>query len=393
MASERGLGALKSPEAFPHTVVTFAFDNELIRTEPLNSLPLSQWTLAEIAALVGGVVIGDPQTVITGVAGVDVAGTGDLVFAESTAFLTTALASAATAVLAAECPDPVPVKPLIQVEAPRLAFVKVLEAFAPPLDLPEGIHPSAQIGRDVTLGADVRIGANVVLGDNVTLGEGVRLFPGVYIGTGCVVGATTVLFPNVVLYHGVRVGQGCRIHAGTVLGSDGFGYLPVGGRIRKVPQLGGVEVGDDVEIGGNTCIDRAKTGMTTIGSGTKIDNLVHIAHNVRIGPMCLIAGQVGIAGSSTLGTGVMLAGQVGVKDHIHLNDGVQVGAQSGLMRDVPAGETVFGSPAIPIRQKMREMVAATKMPDTLKQISALEKRLAELERRLQTLTPPEGTQN
>ena len=358
----------------------------------MNSLSQSQWTLAEIAALVGGIVIGDPQTMITGVAGVEEAGAGDLVFAESTAFLAAALGSAAGAVLAAECPDPLPAKPLIQVTAPRLAFVQVLEAFAPPLDLPEGIHPTAQLGRNVSLGADVRIGANVTLGDDVTLGDGVRLFPGVYIGSDCVVGAATVLFPNVVLYHGVRVGRGCRLHAGCVLGSDGFGYLPVGGRIRKVPQLGGVEVGDDVEIGANTCIDRAKTGMTTIGSGTKIDNLVHIAHNVHVGPSCLLAGQIGIAGSSTLGAGVMLGGQVGVKDHIHLHDGVQVGAQSGLMRDVPAGEIVFGSPAVPMRQKMREMVAATKMPDALKKISALEKRLAVLESQLQKIVSPEGKQ-
>lgn len=358
----------------------------------MKSLPKSQWTLAEIGALVGGVVIGDPQTVITGVAGVDDAGTGDLVFAESTAFLAKALASAATAVLAAECPDPLPAKALIQVSSPRLAFVQFLEALAPPIDLEAGIHPSAQIGRGVSLGTDVRIGAHVTIGDDVTLGSGARLFAGVYVGTGCSVGAGTILMPNVVLYHGVRVGQRCLLHAGAVLGSDGFGFLPVGGSLRKIPHLGGVEVGDDVEIGPNTCIDRAKTGLTTIGSGTKIDNLVHIAHNVRVGSSCVLAGQVGIAGSSTLGAGCMLGGQVGVKDHVHLQDRVQVGAQSGLMRDVSAGEVVFGSPAVPMRQKLREMAAATRMPDTLKQISAMEKRLAVLERRLLEIAPTEDTQ-
>lgn len=358
----------------------------------MKSLPQSQWTLAEIAGLVGGVVIGDPQTVITGVAGVDEAGTGDLVFAESTAFLAKALASAATAVLAAEIPDPAPTKPLLQVAAPRLAFVQFLEALTPPIDLATGIHPSAQIGNNVSLGEDVRIGANVVLGDDVTVGNGVRLFAGVYIGAGSSVGAGTVLCPHVVLYHGVHVGQRCLIHAGTVLGSDGFGFLPVGGRLRKVPHLGGVEVGDDVEIGANTSIDRAKTGMTSIGSGTKIDNLVHIAHNVRVGPSCVLAGQIGIAGSSTLGAGVMLGGQVGVKDHVHLHDGVQVGAQSGIMRDVPAREVVFGSPAIPMRQKLKELVAVAKTPDTLKQVSAMEKRLAALERRMQEIASAEDAQ-
>lgn len=359
----------------------------------MNSLPKSQWTLAEIAALVGGRVIGDAQTVITGVAGVDEAGTGDLVFAESAAFLAKAVGCAATAVLTAECPDPAPAKPLIQVAAPRLAFVQFLEALAPVMDLPQGIHSSVQIGRNVSLGADVRIGPHVTLGDDVTLGDGVRLFPGVYIGNGCVVGAGTVLCPNVVLYHSVQVGRGCLLHAGVVLGSDGFGFLPVGGRLRKVPHLGGVEIGDEVEIGANTCIDRAKTGMTSIGPGTKIDNLVHIAHNVRVGPSCVLAGQVGIAGSSTLGVGVMLGGQVGVKDHVHLHDRVQVGAQSGLMRDASEGEVVFGSPAVPMRQKLKEMAATSRLPDALKQISALEKRLAALERRLQETVPAEETRN
>ena len=359
----------------------------------MNFLSKSQWTLAEIADLVGGTVVGDPQTIITGVAGVEEAGTGDLVFAESAAFLAKAIASAAGAVLAAECPDPAPDKPMVQVETPRMAFVQFLEALAPSIELPPGIHASAQIGKEVSLGADVRIGAHVTVGDEVTLGDGVQLFPGVYVGARSTVGAGTILLPNVVLYHEVRVGRGCLLHAGCVLGSDGFGFLPVGGRLRKVPHLGGVEVGDDVEIGPNTCIDRAKTGMTTIGSGTKIDNLVHIAHNVHVGASCVLAGQVGIAGSSTLGAGVMLGGQVGVKDHVHLHDGVQVGAQSGLMRDAAAGEIVFGSPAIPIRQKLREMASVTKLPDALKRLSAMEKQLSALERRLEAMPAPEDKQS
>jgi len=355
----------------------------------LKSLSQSQWTLAEIAVHLGGVVIGDPETIITGVAAVDEAGTGDLVFAESAAFLARALDSAATAVLAVECPDPAPAKPIIQVEVPRLAFVQFLEALAPPIAAPEGIHPTVQMGRNVSLGNDVRIGAHVVLGNDVTLEEGVRLFPGVYIGDECVIGKDTVLCPNVVLYRGVRVGRGCLIHAGTVLGSDGFGFMPVGGRLRKVPHLGGVEVGDDVEIGANTCIDRAKTGMTTIGSGTKIDNLVHIAHNVNIGPSCVLAGQVGIAGSTTLGIGVMLGGQVGIKDHLQVGNGVQMGAQSGLMKSVAAGEILFGSPAVPVRTRLKELAATAKLPDALRKIHAMERRVAELERRLQADAPTE----
>ncbi len=352
----------------------------------------TQWSLAEIATLVGGEVIGDAQTILTGIAGVDEAGPGDLVFAETAAFFATALESSACAILTAERPDPAPAKPLIHVSNPRLAFVEALEAFAPPLAMPEGIHPSAQIGSDVTLGKGVRLGANVSLGDGVTLGENVALFAGVQIGQGCVVGADTTLHSNVVLYDGVRVGQRCLLHAGCVLGADGFGFLLVGGRLRKIPHLGGVEIGDDVEIGANSCIDRAKTGMTVIGAGTKIDNLVHIAHNVRVGPSCVLAGQVGIAGSTVLGAGVVMGGQVGIKDHVHLGDGVRIGAQSGIMRDVKAGEAVFGSPAIPTRQKLMELASVPKLPAAIKKIAALERRLAALEAKLAAVPDDKGAE-
>lgn len=342
----------------------------------------SQWTLAEIAALIGGTVLGDPDTLITGVAGVEEAGDGDLVFAESAAFLAKATACAAAAVLVPEAPTPLPAKPLIQVEAPRLAFVRFLEALFPPVQLPAGIHPTAQIGTGLSLGVDVRIGPHVVIGDDVTLGDGVQVFAGVFIDDGCRIGAGSLLFPHVVLYPNVKIGQRCILHAGAVLGTDGFGFLPIGRGLRKIPHLGSVEVADDVEIGANTTIDRAKTGVTYIGPGTKIDNLVHIAHNVRIGPSCVMAAQVGIAGSSSLGAGVMLGGQVGLKDHVHLGDGVQVGAQSGIMKSTPPGEVVFGSPATPVRQHLKEIAATARLPEALKKISALEKRLAALEKLL-----------
>jgi len=339
-----------------------------------------QSSLAEIASKIGGVVIGDPSTPITGVASIDEATEGDLVFAESARFLEAALRSRAAAVLLAESmPLPQTGMALVQVADPRRAFVQALELLAPPEEVVPGIDATAQIGERVRLGSAVRIEAYVTIGADVEIGDGVVLMSGVRIGAGCAVGAGTVLHPNVVLYPHVTLGQRCILHSGCVLGSDGFGYVQVGASLRKVPHLGGVQVGNDVEIGANSCIDRAKTGATVIGDGVKIDNLVHIAHNVRIGPSCILVSQVGIAGSVTLGAGVILAGQVGLIPHLKIGDGARIAAQSGLMNDVPAGETWFGSPAVPHAQRLREIAASRKMSDALKQLRSLEKRVMELE--------------
>jgi len=343
-----------------------------------------QWTLSEIAALVGGTIQGEREGTITGVASVEEAEPGDLVFAESARFLAAALSSRATAILttpetAAAFPDLA--RPLLLVADPRAAFVRVLEAFAPSMNAAPGIHPSAHIGTDVRLGAEIHIGADVTVGDDVILGDRVHLLPGTRIGDGCEIGDETILFPNVVLYPRVRIGKRCRLHAGCVIGADGFGYIPVGMALKKVPHLGTVEIGDDVEMGANCCVDRAKTGATVVGPGTKLDNLVHVGHNARVGASCLLIAQVGIAGSATLGNGVILAGQSGVVDHVTLGDGVRVAAQSGVIGNVPAGQTVTGFPARPHAKKMREYAAAAELPEALKRLRALEKRLAELEAR------------
>src|SRR5262249_21958550 len=177
-------------------------------------------------------------------------------------------------------------------------------------------------------------------------------------------------------------GRRCLLHAGCVIGADGFGYIPVGQSLRKVPQLGTVEIGDDVEIGANTCIDRAKTGVTVIGSGTKLDNLVHVGHNVRIGYSSILVAQVGVAGGVTIGNGVILAGQAGIKDHVTIGDGARVAAQGGVTGNVAPGVTVSGYPARPHAEKMREHAAAAALPEYIKRIRALEKRMAELEGKL-----------
>ncbi len=359
-------------------------------TESETTISQPPFTLAQMAALVGGVCVGEPETLLSGIANVEEAEPGDLVFAENARYLANALHSPAAAALAPSGVDPtdLPIsKPLILVSNPRLAFVQALEAFAPPSRAPVGIHPSAQISVEARLGAEVRIGAHVTVSARVTLGDRVVLWPGVFIGEDCVIGDDTIVYPNAVLYHAVTVGKRCILHAGCVIGADGFGFIPVGPSLRKVPQLGVVEIGDEVEVGANTCIDRAKTGATVLGSGTKLDNLVQVGHNVRVGVSCILVSQAGIAGSVTVGNGVVLGGQAGVKDHVTIGDKAQVGAQGGVTGNVEAGSIVSGYPARPHRQKMRELAAAAALPDYIKRVRALEKRLAELEAKLAAPQP------
>jgi UDP-3-O-[3-hydroxymyristoyl] glucosamine N-acyltransferase len=225
----------------------------------------------------------------------------------------------------------------------------------------------------------VSVGAHAVIGDGVVLSTAVTVGSGCSIGAGVSIGERSVLHPNVTLYPHVIIGARCILHAGVVIGADGFGYVPVGVELMRVPHLGSVRIEDDVEVGANTCVDRAKTGETVIGKGTKLDNLIHVAHNVHIGRSCLIIAQVGIAGSVTIGDGVILAGQAGIADHIDIGSGAKVAAQGGVIGDVPAGVTVSGYPARPHATKMREHAASASLPDYIKRVRALEKRLAQLE--------------
>jgi len=335
-----------------------------------------------LAAELEGTLHGDPATPITGVASVDTAEPGDLVFAEAPKYLQAAMTGRASAVLvtpelAAAVPQPA--KALIAVAQPRHSFVQVLKMFAPEQSYGTGVHPTALVGERVRMGAGVHIAANAIIAQDTVLEDGVAILSGVSIGAGCTIGAGTIIHPNAVLYAGVKIGRACILHAGCVIGADGFGYVQIGYRHVKVPHLGTVEIGDDVEIGANTCIDRAKTGVTRIGAGTKIDNLVHIAHNVSLGQACLIIAQVGVAGSATIGSGVVLAGQAGIKDHVNLGDGARVGAQGGVIGDVTPGVTVSGYPARPHGEKMREYAAMAALPEALKRLRAHERRLSALE--------------
>lgn len=350
-------------------------------------------TVGELAEVVQGRVYGDPQTVIRGIAAIEDAQSGDITFAESARFLQNAELSPASAILASDKAVNAAAaavatngggaqstgKAVIEVSNPRLAFAQLLDLFAPEQYSARGIHGSAVIGSDFRCGGNISIGAQCVIGENVRLGENVTLHPLVYIGDDVEIGDDTIVFPHASLLRGTVVGSRCVIHSGTVLGADGFGYLTIGGKHRKVPQIGHVQVGDDVEIGSNTTVDRARTGVTRIGSGSKIDNLVHIGHNCDIDEDVIIVAQVGLAGGVEVGRNAVIAGQTGVKEQVKIGAGAVLGAQTGVMGDVPAGAFVSGYGAKPHREVLRTAAAVNQLPDLLKKIREMERRLKALE--------------
>lgn len=346
-------------------------------------------TVAELAEVVRGRVYGDPQTVIRGIAAIEDARSGDITYAESARFLLNAENSHASAVLAPEGDAALLSasaaaggggnKTVIQVANPRLAFAQLLDLFAPEQYAERAIHPGAVIGSDFRPGANVAVGGGCVIGENVRLGDNVTLYPLCFIGDDVEIGEGTIVHPNVTLGRGTVVGKHCVIHAGAVLGADGFGYLTIGGKHRKVPQIGNVVVGDDVEIGANTTIDRARTGATRIGRGTKVDNLVHIGHNCEIGEDCIIVAQVGLAGGVQVGDGAIIAGQTGVKEQVKIGERAVLGAQSGVMGDVPAGAFMSGYGPRPHKDVLKINAATGQLPDLVRKMRTLERRLAALE--------------
>ncbi len=334
-------------------------------------------TVGELAARIQGAVEGNHGALILGVSSIDEAEVGDIVFAENARFLSKASQSRASAIVSfldATTPD----KPLIKVDNPRYAFAKILELFKQPLNAEPGIHPASVRGHNVHLGDEASVGPHVTLGDNVKIGNRAVILAGCYISDESEIGDDCVIHPNVTLYAYSRIGARTVIHSGTVIGADGFGYMRIGDHSYKIPHVGNVEIGEDVEIGANCTIDRAKTGSTIIGARTKIDNLVHIAHNVKIGYDCIIIAQVGVAGSAELGHGVTLAGQSGVRDHVKIGDGVLVMARGAVFGDVKPGEQVSGYPARRHAEKMRVDAATAKLPEYVKRVRALEKQNAQL---------------
>jgi UDP-3-O-[3-hydroxymyristoyl] glucosamine N-acyltransferase len=341
------------------------------------------YTAAQVAQHLQAEVIGDGSVQLSGMAPADRARAGELTFAENAEYFAAAERSQASAILVSG-PFTSASKVLIRVANARVALARVLPFFFPPETHASGIDPSAVIDATAIVDATAHVGPHCVVGPRVRVGARSALLGGNHLRADCQLGEDVCLFPNVVLYQRTRIGHRVVIHAGSVIGSDGFGYVLDEGRHRKLLHLGNVVIQDDVEIGANVAIDRGALGATVIGQGTKIDNLVHIAHNVEMGRHCMIMGQTGFAGSTTLGDYVVVASQSGVADHLKLGNQTVVGAKSGVMRDVPDGGRVLGLPAAPDKQAKRQMIAMQHLPEMLQRLRELEKQVQELAARGET---------
>jgi len=332
------------------------------------------FTVFDIAERVRGQVHGDGSARLTGLASAENAREGDLTFADRQDHFLAAENSAASAILVSGDFASAS-KALIRVANARIAIARLLPVFFPSERLPPGIDPGARVAASAEIDPTAHVGPGCVIGEGVRIGPQCALMGGNHIGRGCRLGEDVSLFPNVVIYPGTLIGNRVTIHAGTTIGSDGYGYVFDQGQHRKVLQVGNVVIHDDVEIGANSAIDRGALGSTLIGEGTKIDNLVHVAHNVSIGRHCLVMGQVGFAGSTQLGDYAVIASQSGIAGHLKLGKQSTVGAKSGVMRDVPDGGTVLGIPAMPDKQTKRQWVAVQQLPDLLRRVRELEKQI------------------
>ena len=337
-------------------------------------------TIKELAALVDGEVAGDEGVVISGFNDLGRAGAGEISFLADLKLRERLAACGASALIVPHKLEASDSRPLIRVANPYLAATLVQNFFSVRPFVAAGIHSRAVIGEDCRLAAEISIGPLAVLGAGVVVGRRVTIGAGVVVGDGVEIDDEVVLHPNVTIYPGCRIGKRVTIHAGSVIGSDGFGYATTaaGEHIKRLHQ-GTVRIEDDVEIGANVCVDRATFGETVIGAGSKIDNLVQVAHNVEVGQSCLLVAQSGIAGSSRLGRGVILGGQAAVAGHLSLGDGVMVAGQAGLRNSQPAGMVVAGYPAIEHKQWLRASVITAKLPE-------MQRELRELRRRVEQLT-------
>jgi UDP-3-O-[3-hydroxymyristoyl] glucosamine N-acyltransferase len=332
--------------------------------------------LSKLAELLNGQLSGSGEIEITGCAGIGEAREGQITFITGHQYLKDLERSRAAAALVP--PDtPQLALPLLRVKNPRFAFARTLELFYVKPYSPLGVSERASIGKDVTLGSECSIHPFAVIAERARIGNRVTVHSGVFIGHDSVIDDDSVLFPNVSIGHTVSVGKRVIIHSGAVLGSDGFGFVTEGGRHHKIPQVGGVIVEDDVEIGANCSIDRATLGNTIIKKGTKLDNQVHVAHNVTIGEHCLIAGQSGIAGSTTIGNYVVFGGKVGVGDHRIIGDNVMAGGGTIIVQDIEPGKIVAGY-AMPLRDWLKVLAILPKLPELKKLIGKIEKQVQEL---------------
>ena len=338
-------------------------------------------TLKEIAELVNGAVAGDETIKIKGVSGIEDAGEGDITFLANPRYSHFLERTAASAVITGR-DIPAGKKPLIRVDNPSLAFTQVVALLFPEKKSTiHGVHKTCVIGEKAKIAKDAALGPFVTIEPGVTVGAGTAIHAGTYVGHDSVIGKGCLIYPGVTIRERTEIGDNVIIHSGAVLGSDGFGFITIEGKHQKIPQLGHVVIEDDVEIGANVTIDRARFDRTVVGAGTKIDNLVHIAHNVIIGKNCLIVAQVGISGSTTIGDNVILAGQAAVVGHVTIGDNCVVMARSGISKDLPAGSVVWGSPSAPAQEAKKIFVLTQNLPKFYERLKELEKKIAELEKR------------
>lgn len=339
-------------------------------------------TLADLAARIGCRLEGDGSIEISGVAGLEHAGAHDVSFFSNPKY-TAALKNTRAAAVILGNDVPAPGRAALRTEHPYVAFAKALELFTSIPRPPSGVDSRSVVGRGVALGKDVAIGPFVVIGDNATIGDGTVIYSHVSIGPGTRIGDRCILYSHVAVRERITIGNRVILHSGVVVGSDGYGFArQADGTHYKVPQGGTVVIEDDVELGANTAVDRPGVGETRIGAGSKIDNMVQIAHGVHVGARVLLAGQVGIAGSTTIEDDVVLAGQVGVAGHITIGKGAIATAQTGIPNSVEPGQFISGYPAIPNRDWLKASAVFKKLPELKKTIAELERRIADLEAEL-----------
>ncbi|MBW1901811.1 MAG: UDP-3-O-(3-hydroxymyristoyl)glucosamine N-acyltransferase [Deltaproteobacteria bacterium] len=337
--------------------------------------------LKKIAQKVGGKIIGDDRLMITGVNSLDAAESGEISFFADRRFKESLKKTEASAVIITEQSDLYD-GPQMIVSNAALAFAKVISLFAPPVPRHPGISERAVVHESSRIGKDVSIYPMVYVGSDAVIGDGTVLFPGVFVGDRVKIGSRSVIYPNVTILEDCLIGNDVMLHAGVVIGSDGFGYVRDGSRSVKIPQIGIVQIDDHVEIGANSCIDRAALGRTWLKRGVKVDNLVQVAHNVVIGEDTVVVAQTGFSGSVNVGREVVIAGQVGIADHIDIGDGAIIGSKSGLAKSVLPGEILFGSPAIPHRLWLKTSGLIKKLPQFNERLRDVEKRINELEKKV-----------
>lgn len=340
-----------------------------------------KYTATEIAHILKGTIEGDEAVSVSDFGKIEEAGDGQLTFLSNLKYEPYLYTTKASIVL---IPQDLTLKravgaTLIRVADPYVALASLLQLVAEQTKYtPKGIDPKAIISPEATLGKEVYIGAGAVIEAGAVLGDGCQVYPNSYVGRGVQLGAQTILYPNVTLYHGTIIGARCIIHAGAVIGADGFGFAPQLDGYHKIPQLGRVRIEDDVEIGANTCIDRAVMGETIIHKGAKLDNLIQIAHNCQVGAHTVMAAQGGMAGSSSIGQWCQTGGQVGIAGHLNIGDRVQLGGQTGILGNVESDKTLLGSPAMDARTAMRSYAVMPKLADMYRQLNRLEQELSKL---------------